>query len=331
MNFEKVKTAIVGCGKISDIYIRNLKELFNITDLIAVSDLDMDLAQQKADKYEIKHVLTTDQILASDEIELVVNLTAPVAHYTVIKQMLESGKHVYTEKMFTTDIDKTKELVEIAEKKNLLIGVSPDTVLGAGLQTAKNVLNMGIIGEVTSGVVSVTRNQNLNSELFRFLQKDGGAISYDVGPYYIGALVSLLGSVVAVKGVGRPSLKHEEAVKGLFNAFAFAIDFNAFSLMHSIFTDDAVISMKDIGTVDPRKLTGYLKMVRMGAPRSLTACNFESIVIRNDKAQIKAKKILPGKEDSGEHIWREAGQYIINAVRTDIGWKISSMKYDKNV
>lgn len=208
-NISKVKTAVVGCGMISDIYIRNLSELFTITDLVALSNRNLDKAKGKAAFHKIDKVMSIDEVAADPDIELVVNLTPAPVHYDIIKKMLLAGKHVYTEKMFTTNIEEAKELVRIAREKNLLIGVAPDTVLGAGTQTAKLALDRDMIGKVTGGVVSINRNQNLNSELFRFLQDDGGALPYDVGIYYIATLVTLLGPVKAIRAFAAPSITHE--------------------------------------------------------------------------------------------------------------------------
>ncbi len=208
-NISKVKTAVVGCGMISDIYIRNLSELFTITDLVALSNRNLDKAKEKAAFHKIDKVMSIDEVAADPDIELVVNLTPAPVHYDIIKKMLLAGKHVYTEKMFTTNIGGAKELVRIAREKNLLIGVAPDTVLGAGTQTAKLAIDRDMIGEVTGGVVSINRNQNLNSELFRFLQDDGGALPYDVGIYYIATLVTLLGPVKAIRAFAAPSITHE--------------------------------------------------------------------------------------------------------------------------
>ena len=209
MQYEKVKTAVVGCGMISNIYIRNLKELFTITDLAAVCDLHPEAAKAKAETYGVPRTMTIDECAADPEVELVVNLTPPGAHYGVIKQMLEAGKHVYTEKMFTTDIEKARELVALADEKGLYLGVAPDTVLGAGVQTAKKLIDSGFIGDVTSVSAHINRNQSLNSETFRFLRGDGGALPYDVGIYYVGALLTLLGPVKAIRAFGVPASLHE--------------------------------------------------------------------------------------------------------------------------
>lgn len=206
---EKVKTAVAGCGMISNIYIRNLKKLFYIIDLVAVCDRNQEAAERQAKAHNIERIMTLDEIAKAPDIELVINLTAPVAHYDVIKKMLLAGKHVYTEKMFTTKLEEAKELVAIANEKGLYLGVAPDTVLGAGIQTAKNVIESGLIGDVTSVQVRVNRNQSLNSEVFKFLRNDGGALPYDVGIYYVGAMLTLLGPVKSIQAVGAPAPVHK--------------------------------------------------------------------------------------------------------------------------
>lgn len=208
IEFKPVKTAIVGCGMISNIYIKNLKNLFSITDLVALCDVIPELAEQKAQLYGIEKVMTFDEILADSEIELVVNLTGPAAHYDVIKRALEGGKHVFTEKLLCFDFEQGKELVKIANQKGLYLGVAPDTFLGAGLQTARKILDSGLIGEVTSAVACINRNQALNSEFFGYIRFTGGAFPYDVGVYYLTALLSLLGPVKRVAGFGRKAATH---------------------------------------------------------------------------------------------------------------------------
>lgn len=205
---KKVKTAVVGCGMISNIYLRNLKELFYIIDLVAVCDLHKEAAEEKAKTYGVEKVMTIDEIAASDEIELVVNLTGPVAHYDVIKKMLNAGKHVFTEKTMTAELWQAEEVVALAKEKNLYLGCAPDSVLGAGIQTARQIIDAGLIGDVTSCVVSVNRNQNLNSESFRFLRNNGGALPHDVGIYYVQSLLTMLGPVKALCGFGAPAMKH---------------------------------------------------------------------------------------------------------------------------
>lgn len=205
---RKIKTAVIGCGMISNIYIKNLKNLFRIIDLVAVGNRSRAAAEEKAKIYGIDRVMTIDEIASSDEIELVVNLTPAYVHYDIIKKMLLSGKHVWTEKTMTSTLDEARELVKIAEEKGLYLGVAPDTVLGAGLQTARRAIETDMIGTISSGIAVINRNQPLNSEYYTFLRSEGGSLPYDVGVYYIGALLSLLGPVKAIRAFGAPAPLH---------------------------------------------------------------------------------------------------------------------------
>ena len=206
---EKVKVAVVGCGMISPVYLRNMKELFSILDVVAVSNRTRAKAEEAAKKFDIPKVLTLDEVAADPEIELVVNLTPTDVHAEIIRKMLLAGKHVYTEKTMTADIEDARELVKLADEKGLYLGCAPDTVLGASVQTARWAVDHGMIGTVTSCAVTINRNQALNSELFTFLRGNGGSLPYDVGIYYLAALLCVLGPVVKVTAFGAPMPVHQ--------------------------------------------------------------------------------------------------------------------------
>ena len=271
---RKVKTAVVGCGMISNIYIHNLSQLFSIIDLAAICDINPAAAEEKGKTYGVGRIMSIEEIAADKEIELVVNLTAAPVHYAVIRQMLEAGKNVYTEKMFTTDLAQSRELVKLAEEKGLMIAVAPDTVLGAGVQTARHMIDSGLVGEVTSGLVSVTRDQNLNSETFKFLQKAGGGIPYDVCIYYIGALVATLGPVKAIRAFAAPGLRHrkqllydtanadEWTIPGN-NLITAALEFECGALVSVHFNGNAVGAQRNI-----IQLYGTKATMEMGDPDS---------------------------------------------------------------
>jgi predicted dehydrogenase len=200
MNVQPVKTAIVGCGAISDAYLKTMITKFKILDVVGCCDLNPERAQSAAEKYGIR-VLTLGDILADDSIEIVVNLTTPAAHYPVNKQLLEAGKHVYTEKVLSVELDHAAELVNIANQKNLYLGAAPDTFLGSAIQTARYVVDSGMIGEITSCSCTLTRDSEILNRAFPFTAKQGGGIGFDVGIYFITALLSILGSVTEVSGV----------------------------------------------------------------------------------------------------------------------------------
>lgn len=206
---DSVKTAVVGCGKISSVYLRNLRDLFSITEVAAVCDVNRAAAESQAAKYGIPNVWTLDEVAEATEIELVVVLTGPMFNFEVIRKMLLAGKHVYTEKTLAEDLEHGRELMQLADERKLYLGASPDTILGAGIQTARKLLDAGMIGRSTSAVVSINRNHGLNAEEFRFLQKSKSAsFLYDVGIYYVTALLSLLGPVEEICGFAEQAPAH---------------------------------------------------------------------------------------------------------------------------
>ncbi len=197
---DKVGVAIVGCGAISQIYFENLINNFSIIEVLGCCDLNKNLADKYADQYGIKS-MELEEIINNDEIEIVVNLTNPDAHYEVIKGLLEHGKHVYTEKVIAPEFEQAKELATLAESKKLLLCSAPDTFLGAAIQTAKWVVNSGMIGKVTSSVAVLQRDANLLAEKFPFTVRKGGGIGIDVGIYYTTAMINILGEVKEVCGM----------------------------------------------------------------------------------------------------------------------------------
>ena len=140
---RRFKVGVVGAGHISTIYLTNMTTTFSdYLDVRAVSATRIESAQKQADKYGIR-AMTTPDLLADPEIELVVNLTPVPAHYDIIKTALTNGKHVYTEKVITDDLDKAKELLALAKEKGLYLASAPDTFLGSALQSAKKALEEG--------------------------------------------------------------------------------------------------------------------------------------------------------------------------------------------
>jgi len=173
---------------------------FKILDVVGCYDRHPEKEQAKAEKYRIRE-LSMEEILRDASIEIVVNLTTPASHYEVIKQLLEAGKHVYTEKVLTVELEHAAELVQLADKKNLYLGAAPDTFLGSAIQTARYVVDSGMIGEVSSCYCTLTRDGEIFSRAFPFTAKPGGGIGFDVGIYSITALLSILGPVKEVSGV----------------------------------------------------------------------------------------------------------------------------------
>ena len=285
MKIQPVKTAIVGCGGISDSYLSTMINKFKILDVVGGYDRNPAKVQAKAEKYGIKP-MTFEEILADPSIEIVVNLTAPTGHYPVIKKLLEAGKHVYTEKVMTVELEHAAELVKLADEKNLYLGAAPDTFLGSAIQTARYVVDSGMIGEITSCYCVLTRDSEIFSRAFPFTAKPGGGIGFDVGIYYITALLSILGPVKEVSGVVRthkPERKHyapenfgesyaiecENLMSGILH-FEYGTVGNLLFDANSIFTAPERPAVALIGTMgivsiqDPNSFGGDVKVILKG-------------------------------------------------------------------
>lgn len=189
---RKMKTAIIGSGMISKQYLKNMMHYFTNLEVVACSSANMEHARQRAEEFGLE-ARTNEEIFADPEIEMVVVLTPAPTHAALIEQALQAGKHVYTEKTMTVELEDAKHLLELAEEKDLSLGSAPDTFLGAAWQSARSALDEGLIGEPLSFSININRDMTFLAGLFLFLQMKGGGYAYDYGVYYLTALVSLLG------------------------------------------------------------------------------------------------------------------------------------------
>lgn len=194
MSEKAMKTAVVGCGAISDIYLTNMIHKHNNLEVVSCCARHLENARKKAEQYGIR-ACTYEEILADAAIEMAVILTPAPTHYELIKQALLAEKHVYTEKTMTLTVAEAEELIALADERGLYLGSAPDTFLGAGLQTARKAIDDGLIGEVTGFQIYANRNIDILASIFSFLRMPGGGVGADYGVYYLTALVSLLGPV----------------------------------------------------------------------------------------------------------------------------------------
>ena len=193
------KVGLIGCGHIAETYFRG-HQYFNNFRIIACADIMQKAADKCAKLYNIKSK-TIYEILNDKEIEVILNLTTPKAHYTVSKKALQSGKHVYSEKPLATYFKKGKELVALAKKKKLYLGNAPDTFLGGGGQKARELIDSDLIGEIKLGnaIFAFPGVQSFHPKPESWFQKEGGPV-IDMGPYFFTTLVNLLGPARQVQG-----------------------------------------------------------------------------------------------------------------------------------
>ncbi|AJY48201.1 Gfo/Idh/MocA family protein [Martelella endophytica] len=194
---RELGVGILGCGNISATYF-SLAPMFRGIKVLACADLNPAAAGARAEEYGVS-AQSVDALLANDEIDVIVNLTIPAAHYEMSKRALEAGKHVYSEKPLVLSVDEGKELGRIAREKGLSVGCAPDTFLGGAHQAARKYIDEGGIGRVTSGTCHV---MSAGMEMWHpnpdFFFLPGGGPILDLGPYYIANLINLIGPVKRV-------------------------------------------------------------------------------------------------------------------------------------
>lgn len=196
---RKIRVGIVGAGNISGIYLTNGNK-FDSMEVVAVADIDVARAEERAAEFGIRGC-SVDDLIADPDIEMIINLTIPQAHSQVSLRALEAGKHVYVEKPFTVTREEAQEVLRVAKEKGLYVGSAPDTFLGGGIQTAIKAIEDGWIGTPIGATAFMLagghERWHPNPEFF---YQVGGGPMFDMGPYYLTALVSILGPMTRVTG-----------------------------------------------------------------------------------------------------------------------------------
>lgn len=199
-----MKIGIIGCGNISPLYLRSARR-FPALEITACADLDAERAEARAAEFGIR-ASSVEELLADPEVELVVNLTVPQAHAPVAMAALSAGKHVYNEKPLATTLEGAGRVLELAARRGLRVGCAPSTFLGAGVQTCRQAIDAGLIGEpVAASAFMLSRGMESWHPDPEFFYQPGGGPMFDIGPYYLTALVALLGPVRRVTGSARAS------------------------------------------------------------------------------------------------------------------------------
>ncbi|MFG6137290.1 Gfo/Idh/MocA family protein [Halomonas sp. B23F22_10] len=191
------KIGIVGIGDISDVYFANLARYRDIVEVVACAGRRLDKAEAVAARHGVPRAYPDAQALLDDpEIDIVLNLAVPAAHAEINLAALEAGKHVYTEKPLAASYEESRRIIELARQKGLYVGSAPDTFLGGRLQTCRKLIDDGTLGDIVGANAFVVSHGH---EWFHpnpdFFYQAGGGPLLDIGPYYVTALLSLLGPV----------------------------------------------------------------------------------------------------------------------------------------
>ena len=195
-----MRVGIIGCGNISETYFES-QNLFNNFNIVACADINIEAAKNSAEKYDIK-AFSVDDILANEDIDLIINLTIPAAHKEIIIKSLNAGKHCFSEKPLAMNFNEGLEISNLASSKNLYVGCAPDTFLGAAGQKARSLIEDNKIGDVVLGTFNLMshgmEHWHPNPDFFF---KPGAGPVFDVGVYYITQLVNLIGPIKSISSL----------------------------------------------------------------------------------------------------------------------------------
>ena len=215
---------VIGCGTISSAYLRNLTRAPGAR-VVALADLDLQRAAAQADAFDVPVAVAPDALIARDDVDLVVDLTVPAAHYGVNRCALEAGKMVYCEKPLAATGAEARDLLELATRVGRTLGGAPDTFLGAGLQTARKALDDALIGRPFGAVAHMVSN---GPERWHhdpsFLFQPGAGPLLDMGPYYVTTMLSLFGPVASVTAEGGRTWHERTIAKGPRAGERFAVN-----------------------------------------------------------------------------------------------------------
>ena len=202
------RIGVVGIGNISKIYLDNLTGMFGKrVKLTAVMNTTFEKAKKAAEDYNVTAFKTLDEMLKSADVDILLNLTPPKQHYEIALAAVKAGKHIYNEKPICIKRKEAANLLKTAAKKGVRVGSAPDTFLGAGIQTCKKIIDDGKIGKpVAAAAFMMNHGPESWHPSPHFFYKDGGGPMFDVGPYYLTALVSLLGRIARVSGSAKISM-----------------------------------------------------------------------------------------------------------------------------
>jgi predicted dehydrogenase len=201
-----LRVGVVGCGMISDIYLKNLRFLVRGVEVVRLAGRDPERTRAKARKHGIEAWGSVDELLADKNVDAVLNLTVPLAHAEISMRALRAGKHVYTEKPLAVGLEEGLGLVDEARKRSLYIGCAPDTFLGRGLQACVAAIRSGAIGDIVGASAFMLNHgpEAWHRDPAFFYQAGGGPL-LDIGPYYFTALTAMLGPASGIVGAARSS------------------------------------------------------------------------------------------------------------------------------
>ena len=237
------RIGLIGTGRISDIYLQTCAR-FPELEIVACGSLNPEESRTKADQYGIARSCTPEEIISDPSIDCVLNLTIPAVHAEISMQALGAGKHVYSEKPFATTVEDGQRVLNLARAKGLKVGNAPDTFLGGRWQTVRKLIDQGVIGKPTGAMAFVgTHGVERHHPNPDFYYKTGGGPLLDLGPYYLTAMVFLLGPISRVSGMARKTFDRRMIENGPRHGEWMEVEVDTHSQSMLEFQSGAIASM----------------------------------------------------------------------------------------
>ena len=202
---EKLRIGVIGLGDICDVYLKTLLAASDKVSVDACASRGLEKAQKAAEKYHIpKPYASVEELIADPDLDMLLNLTPPAVHGKYNLMALRAGKHVYSEKPLAATFAEGREMLSLAAAKGLTVGCAPDTFLGGRIQTLRDLIDAGTVGAITgaTGFVAYAGLETFHPNPAAFYQPGAGPL-FDIGPYYITALLALLGPVKRCCAMGK--------------------------------------------------------------------------------------------------------------------------------
>ena len=200
---DKLGIGVIGCGMISKVYMTNCKDVLKNVHVVSCADINPEAAKRRAEEFGCI-AEDVDSLLSNPDVDVVLNLTTPLSHSEITMKSLRHGKHVYSEKPFGVDYEEAKDIVAYAEQNGLCVGGAPDCFLANGMQEVASLIKSGSIGKPFAvQAFMFSKGADSFHPFPEFFYKKGAGPIFDWGPYYISALVSLLGGVETVIAYGK--------------------------------------------------------------------------------------------------------------------------------
>lgn len=204
--------AMIGCGDVARAYAERIPSHPRLT-LVGAFDRNPPRAAQFTSAHGGRPYSSLDELLSDPSVEVVLNLTRQSQHFELTKLILNSARHVYSEKPLALSFVEAQELVELADANGVRLACAPTTHLGDAQLEAWRLVQSGALGRVR--VVYADANWG-RIESWHPRPQDFYDVgpTFDVGVYPLTMITSILGPVASVQGSGKTLLAERTTASG---------------------------------------------------------------------------------------------------------------------